>query len=188
MSDQFLSAFEVLPDCEVSARDRSRLLMRIDDVLRTLGAPGDWGYGTKLGELTRVLHAQKQVLCAAPKEAPEGGVSGMSGSTQEKQFCDYLLGRSSLQVPESAPDVCEHTPKKSRTPVVLPPGQSLASDLDDFFQDVVRRSSEAGSLPDWKEELWSLAELESFGDHEWLVVWSQAALVAARLRRQSASA
>ena len=34
---------------------REGLLLRLDDLLRLLNAPGDWGYGTKLGELTKLL-------------------------------------------------------------------------------------------------------------------------------------
>lgn len=34
---------------------REVLLLRLDDLLRLLNAPGDWGYGTKLGELTNLL-------------------------------------------------------------------------------------------------------------------------------------
>ena len=34
---------------------REVLLLRLDDLLRLLNAPGDWGCGTKLGELTKLL-------------------------------------------------------------------------------------------------------------------------------------
>jgi hypothetical protein len=34
---------------------REVLLLRLDDLLRLLNAPGDWGYDTKLGELTKLL-------------------------------------------------------------------------------------------------------------------------------------
>ena len=34
---------------------REVLLLRLDDLLRLLNAPGDWGYGTKLGELMKLM-------------------------------------------------------------------------------------------------------------------------------------
>ena len=34
---------------------REVLLLRLDNLLLLLNAPGDWGYGTKLGELTKLL-------------------------------------------------------------------------------------------------------------------------------------
>lgn len=55
MPDCLLS-FQMLPDNDLSNAERKLILMRIDDLLRMLGAPGDWGYGTKIGELTRILH------------------------------------------------------------------------------------------------------------------------------------
>lgn len=36
----------------LSEAERAKLLLRLDDLLRFLGAPGDWGYGTQLGDLT----------------------------------------------------------------------------------------------------------------------------------------
>lgn len=55
--------FKELPDnSNVSPKNRERLLLRIDDLLRLLGAPGDWGYDTKLGELTQILFVQRIVL------------------------------------------------------------------------------------------------------------------------------
>lgn len=60
-----LSDFKSLPSNEgLSASEASTLRLRIDDLLRFLGSPGDWGYGTKLGELTQILHAQRGALPA----------------------------------------------------------------------------------------------------------------------------
>jgi hypothetical protein len=36
-------------------RERVTLGMRMDDLLKFLGAPGDWGYGTAMGDLTECL-------------------------------------------------------------------------------------------------------------------------------------
>lgn len=38
-------------------------------LLRYLGAPGDWGYGSKLGRLTQALHALVPEIRAAGKAA-----------------------------------------------------------------------------------------------------------------------
>lgn len=35
--------------------EKAKLLLRLDDLLKFLGSPGDWGYGTKLGALTQQL-------------------------------------------------------------------------------------------------------------------------------------
>lgn len=45
-----------LPLGRINATERDRLLEEISPLLKYLGAPGDWGYGTKLGELTFFLH------------------------------------------------------------------------------------------------------------------------------------
>lgn len=42
------------------------LQMRVDDLVRMLGAPGDWGYGTKLGELTQILRVTQTMLRRTP--------------------------------------------------------------------------------------------------------------------------
>lgn len=46
---------------ELSYIERDRLLAHIDPLLAYLGAPGDWGYGTVLGqfaiELREIQHA-----------------------------------------------------------------------------------------------------------------------------------
>lgn len=45
--------------------EKEMLLVRVDDLLRTLGSPGDWGYGTKLGDLTLHLLALRAEISAA---------------------------------------------------------------------------------------------------------------------------
>lgn len=57
-----LAAFKNLPANELRSRERERIELRLDDLIRALGAPGDWGYGTKLGELTQILHLQRAAL------------------------------------------------------------------------------------------------------------------------------
>jgi len=48
--------------------ERATLLVRINDTLRFLGAPGDWGYGTRLADLTlELLWLRQQLQTAAPK-------------------------------------------------------------------------------------------------------------------------
>ncbi len=38
--------------CPLSDGERARMLMHLDQLLRYLGAPGDWGYESKLGLMT----------------------------------------------------------------------------------------------------------------------------------------
>ena len=52
LSEKYLSLES--NDC-LRPHERELLLLRLDDLLRLLNAPGDWGYGTKLGELTKLL-------------------------------------------------------------------------------------------------------------------------------------
>jgi hypothetical protein len=40
---------------DLSETECARLLDRIDALVQFLGAPGDWGYGTKLGDATLFL-------------------------------------------------------------------------------------------------------------------------------------
>lgn len=35
--------------------EKAKLLLRLDDLLKFLGSPGDWGYSTKLGVMTQTL-------------------------------------------------------------------------------------------------------------------------------------
>ena len=65
--------FKELPDNHTSQKDRERLLMRIDDLLRLLGAPGDWGYDTKLGELTQILFVQRTALLSEENTGRDAG-------------------------------------------------------------------------------------------------------------------
>ena len=53
LSEKYLSMKS--NDCLLHLLARDVLLLRLDDLLRLLNAPGDWGYGTKLGELTKLL-------------------------------------------------------------------------------------------------------------------------------------
>lgn len=39
----------------LSSEERETLLRLTEDLARYLGSPGDWGYGTKLGDLTIYL-------------------------------------------------------------------------------------------------------------------------------------
>jgi hypothetical protein len=39
----------------LSEKERATLDMRMGDLLKFLGSPGDWGYGTAMGDLTVYL-------------------------------------------------------------------------------------------------------------------------------------
>ncbi len=54
MSD-LLKVFDLLKNNSLSVSEQVRLQMRLGDLRAFLGSPGDWGYGTKLGELARLL-------------------------------------------------------------------------------------------------------------------------------------
>lgn len=61
-----MSAYETLPLGTLRAREQIILLMRLDDLLKFLGAPGDWGYNTKLGMMTlRLIELRQQIAKAA---------------------------------------------------------------------------------------------------------------------------
>jgi hypothetical protein len=53
-----VAAFKALPGNELSSRETELLRHHLDDLARFLGSPGDWGYGTKMGELTQIVRAQ----------------------------------------------------------------------------------------------------------------------------------
>lgn len=46
--------------CALSHSEKDKLLYRLDDLLRFLSSPGDWGYGTKLGTFTQQALAIRQ--------------------------------------------------------------------------------------------------------------------------------
>ena len=56
----------------LNERERSTLLLRLDDLLKFLGAPGDWGYESKLGVMTQQLLALRREIAKSPteREAP----------------------------------------------------------------------------------------------------------------------
>ena len=57
-------SFADLPLCssQLSAEERIRLDENLKPLLRFLGAPGDWGYETKLGRLTSVLDSLRREI------------------------------------------------------------------------------------------------------------------------------
>lgn len=70
-----LTAQETFQEMPLSAsplsdREREILLLRLDDLVRFLGAPGDWGYQSKLGRWAQRLHAlRNEVANAKTKQA-----------------------------------------------------------------------------------------------------------------------
>lgn len=78
------SDFCALPPNDVTDAERIRLLMRLDDLLRVLGAPGDWGYDTQLGKLTLIARKAADTLRLRPSRNPNDldrpmRVSGAAG-------------------------------------------------------------------------------------------------------------
>jgi len=50
----------------LSEREKTILLLRIDDLLRFLGAPGDWGYGSQLATITQGLAVLRDNIDQSP--------------------------------------------------------------------------------------------------------------------------
>lgn len=46
----------------LSPHERATLALRLDDLLRFLGAPGDWGYDTELGGFTLMALRMRALL------------------------------------------------------------------------------------------------------------------------------
>ncbi len=58
-----------VPLGRLRASEKQVLLLRLDDLLRFLGAPGDWGYGTQLGAMTqRLIRLRRDIAAAEPRE------------------------------------------------------------------------------------------------------------------------
>lgn len=57
-------SFEDLPlaASPLSEEERARWISGIEPLLKYAGAPGDWGYGSQLGILTKHLHRVKASL------------------------------------------------------------------------------------------------------------------------------
>lgn len=53
------------PMGKLTATEKARWLDALDNLLRFAGAPGDWGYGTKLGMTTEHLHKVRQDVRAS---------------------------------------------------------------------------------------------------------------------------
>lgn len=61
-ADLFDNTTQPLCISPLSESERARLLSLLDPLVRFLGAPGDWGYGTKLGDTTIRLIALKKEI------------------------------------------------------------------------------------------------------------------------------
>lgn len=57
-----VSDFQALPGNSLRPSERAMLVPLIDNLRLFLGAPGDWGYDTKLGELARIIRVQADAL------------------------------------------------------------------------------------------------------------------------------
>lgn len=57
-------SFEALPlaECPLSEEERARWISVLEPLLKYAGAPGDWGYSSQLGILTKHLHRVKAAL------------------------------------------------------------------------------------------------------------------------------
>ncbi len=66
-----MSAYKDLPLVAHPLNDaeRGKLLLRLDDLLKFLGSPGDWGYDTKLGVITQTLIALRRDVINAERSA-----------------------------------------------------------------------------------------------------------------------
>ena len=53
----------------LSPVEQARLIGLLDSLAAYLGAPGDWGYGTTLGNLTITVLNARQAVRVAPVEA-----------------------------------------------------------------------------------------------------------------------
>lgn len=58
-----------LSSSPLSKEEVLRLEANLMPLLRYLGAPGDWGYETKLGRLTQVLHGLRSDIRKASLQA-----------------------------------------------------------------------------------------------------------------------
>lgn len=55
-----------LAACPLSGRERDTVLGHLDLLLRYLGAPGDWGYESKLGQMTiRLAELRNEIVRSA---------------------------------------------------------------------------------------------------------------------------
>jgi hypothetical protein len=51
---------------QLTNHEKDRLLENLYPLIKYLGAPGDWGYGTELAKLTIYLHELKQEIIKQP--------------------------------------------------------------------------------------------------------------------------
>ena len=56
---------ELRGNSNLNLREVHQLLSHIEALLHVLGSPGDWGYETKLGELTQILNVEQGELYKA---------------------------------------------------------------------------------------------------------------------------
>lgn len=57
----------------LTAREETEILGRMYALAEFMGSPGDWGYGTTLGDLTMQLHQVRAALMASRQNSAEGG-------------------------------------------------------------------------------------------------------------------
>lgn len=76
-----------LAACPLTTREKETLLVRVNDLLRFLGAPGDWGYGTRLGDLTLdLLSLRAQIGGTATREELDAREDAAETERREHQL------------------------------------------------------------------------------------------------------
>lgn len=68
----------------INADEKGRLLARVDGLLNFLGAPGDWGYGTELGNLTQYLLRLRPQIDTKATETTTGPRPSADGFAETK--------------------------------------------------------------------------------------------------------
>lgn len=62
MTDHILAEKVTVCSCPMKPHERATLELRLNDLLKFLNAPGDWGYGTPMADLTLYLLEFRQKL------------------------------------------------------------------------------------------------------------------------------
>lgn len=60
-----------LSETPLSMEERVRWVSVLDPLLKYAGSPGDWGYGSKLGVLTRHLYQLRTEIMSEPARQEE---------------------------------------------------------------------------------------------------------------------
>lgn len=79
--------FSQMPLCNhpLTRKEAVKLEGRVSDLLRELNAPGDWGYGTQLGQLTQKLHSVKLEIAQVLQPMTQKDVPLISNILDERR-------------------------------------------------------------------------------------------------------